>query len=558
MRLKSLNVKNYRGLKGDRNIIDFDKSEIIFLIGENNTGKSTFLNAYSFFTNPKPKAEKKDFYNNDFSIPIEIEAQFTVVPEEDIKDKSLSKDDPDWIKKWTDKEHIIKIKKVWVDDKESGKKHTFNPSTNTYQEGGFGGFDTLLTKYAPQVIIINAVVTVSDLETGINEIIAKNHIKKLETSYADSYANIKNEFEKLKDDISKSDDINEVNNRMNVFFNEIFPRLALSIYPLPDEGVDLSKSLKSTHGISVHDEESDLTDMDLKQNGHGIIRQAFFSFLSTYQKNIEGKEKQYLILYEEPELYLHPEAVFSLRSQLYKLAENSPYQILCATHSPLMIDLEKSHASLVRLVKMQDNTTMTYQVHFDLFDSEDKNHLQMINRFNPHVCETFFARRIVLVEGDTEAVFYREIIRRYYPDKKAYILNTGSKANMVFYQKILTHFGIFHVVVHDSDTPTYKNEAGNEKPNPMFSYNEAIWKQLEESNKIIPNLARRFVHIKDFESAHDYKINMVEGKPLSAYNFALSISKNNNFPCFRFLDDLFGENKINVTQEELRERVDAL
>jgi predicted ATP-dependent endonuclease of OLD family len=223
-----------------------------------------------------------------------------------------------------------------------------------------------------------------------------------------------------------------------------------------------------------------------------------------------------------------------------------------------MIDLEKSHASLVRLVKEQDNITTTYQVHFDLFDSEDKNYLQMINRFNPHVCETFFAQRIVLVEGDTEAVFYREIIRRYYPDKKIYILNTGSKANMVFYQKILTHFGISHIVVHDADVRTYKNENGKATPNPMFSCNEAIWKQIEESNKSIPKLARRFVHFKDFETAHGYKINMADGKPLSAYKFALGISKNNDLPCFKFLNDLFGENKINMTQEELQRTVDAL
>ena len=38
------------------------RSDIIFLIGQNNTGKSTFLRAYEFFTNSKQKATLDDFY----------------------------------------------------------------------------------------------------------------------------------------------------------------------------------------------------------------------------------------------------------------------------------------------------------------------------------------------------------------------------------------------------------------------------------------------------------------------------------------------------------------
>lgn len=59
----------------------------------------------------------------------------------------------------------------------------------------------------------------------------------------------------------------------------------------------------------------------------------------------------------------------------------------------------------------------------------------MINRFNPHICECFFADEVILVEGDTEAIVYRDLISRFYKSKDVFVLNTGSKANMVFYQK---------------------------------------------------------------------------------------------------------------------------
>ena len=42
MKLIKLIISNFRGLKGS-NVIDFTNSNIIFLIGQNNIGKSSFL-----------------------------------------------------------------------------------------------------------------------------------------------------------------------------------------------------------------------------------------------------------------------------------------------------------------------------------------------------------------------------------------------------------------------------------------------------------------------------------------------------------------------------------
>lgn len=91
-------------------------------------------------------------------------------------------------------------------------------------------------------------------------------------------------------------------------------------------------------------------------------------------------------MFEEPELFLHPKIAFNLRESNYSLAENSPYQILCATHSPLMIDISRPHSSLIKVIKKRDETTQTFQVGKNLFgrDEDMKNRVQMINRFNPH------------------------------------------------------------------------------------------------------------------------------------------------------------------------------
>lgn len=555
MKLKSLSVKNFRGINGESNKVNFDNSDIIFLIGKNNTGKSSFLHAYEFYINPKSSALAEDFYNCNVSNNIEITSEFVVDAEVDVKDKSLEKADPDWISKWVNDDGVITIKKIWNAVGNIGQKYTFDPKNN-FIEGGFGGFDTLLKKYAPTAIFINAITTTAELEKKINDIIMKDHLKKLETEYSDSYKEIVEKLNNLRSEICGAEEIGKLNNKMNSLFGRIFDDMELQIYSLPDEGVDISKTLKSGHGIKVMNTSGhcDSFEIDFKNNGHGVIRQILFSFLSTFEANVEGTKKEYLLLYEEPELYLHPEAIRTLRNQLYDLSSNSPYQLLCATHAPMIIDMSKPHCSLVRLVKNNDNSTTTYQVEFDMFDGEDKNYLQMTNRFNPYVCESFYASEVVLVEGDTEAIIYRELINRFYSDKSdVFVLNTGSKANFVFYQRVLTHFGIKHVVVHDVDLPTYEDRNGVEKTNAMWTSNNNIWDQLVVSNEIIPGISRRYVHNQNFESAHNYEYNTAKGKPLSAYEYACEIDSDSELPCMEFLRDLFGSASYNVEQSFLEE-----
>lgn len=550
MKLKKMYINNFRGLKGNENVIDFEKSDIIFLIGKNNTGKSSVLHAYNFFVTPRQKASISDFFNRDSTTHIEIIAEFTV-EEIDESDKALTKEDPEWIKKWVSVDNIIRIKKTWTDENGEGNKMTFDPHANEFIEGGFGGFDSLLKKYAPTAIVINAISTPEDLEKQINDIIAKDHLKKLETHHGEKYVELIKSLEELRSDISNSDDIGKINKKMNTIFKEVFPDLQLQIYPVPNTGIDITKTLKSSHGLSVSNtSNTDITDNDLKSNGHGVIRQAFFSFLSTLDATLDNKTKEYLILFEEPELFLHPEAIFSLRKQLYNLASNSPFQVLCATHSPSMIDTSMPHSSLVRLVKNSIGHTKTYQVKFDIFEGADKENLQMMNRFNPHICESFYSDEVILVEGDTEAIVYRELISKYYSNHRdVFVLNTGSKSNLVFYQKMLTHFAITHTVVHDIDNETYINAKGNVNINAMWTMNKNIWDQIIISNDKYPNIARRFVHNLDFEKAHGYKVNSKKGKPLSAFEFAKSLEIDSGLPSTEFLKDLFTKRSINHSQD---------
>lgn len=562
MKLIELRIRNFRALGGNQNTLRFDNSNVIFLIGQNNVGKSSFLHAYEFFTNSKQKAAESDFFKYDVEVPIEIEADFR--QEEGDEDNPDFTKEPEWIEKWVQKDTgLITVKKVWVEPGKAFKKFTMNPDGD-FVSNGFGGMDSLFTTYAPTPISINAVETVESFEKKVNEVIDKEHLKKLQTDYKDEYTTAITAIRAIQDKVTSSDEIETYNTNINTSFKKVFPNLSLKI-SIKDEGdgIDIVKAFKTNHSIDVQ-KDGVARKETFSQHGHGVIRQALFNFFAFMKNQGRGTRKEYLLLFEEPELFLHPKSTKLLREELYSLAENSPFQILCCTHSPQMVDISKPHCSLVRTCKQEDETTSTHQVGHDIFQSKiNKNYVQMINRFDPNVCETFYASRVCLVEGDTEAVICRELLRTNHPTEDIYILNTGSKNNIPFFQRILTHFSIPYVVIHDSDTRyayldrdsgEVRRKKNNEpRVNSAWTLNESIWNEILKSKEDGVS-ANRIVSVYEFESANGYEMNSEDGKPLSAFKFALSNANNTDLPILKSLAEIAsGDYSKEWTQDEIEE-----
>ncbi|HIF9235908.1 TPA: AAA family ATPase, partial [Photobacterium damselae] len=77
MKIKSLKVISFRNINGENNVLEFDDSDIIFIFGQNNVGKSTFLRAYEYFITPKKKSALSDFHKFDEENTIEMEMVFS-------------------------------------------------------------------------------------------------------------------------------------------------------------------------------------------------------------------------------------------------------------------------------------------------------------------------------------------------------------------------------------------------------------------------------------------------------------------------------------------------
>lgn len=194
-----------------------------------------------------------------------------------------------------------------------------------------------------------------------------------------------------------------------------------------------------------------------------------------------------ILLVEEPESFLHPPAIRSAREALYKIAELENWQVMITTHSPIFIDVSKPHTTIIRVEKTK-NATKTFSTEKANFADDERERLQMIRNCHPTINEFFFADSIILVEGDTEQAVLSQIKK-----ENTAILNCRGKANIPMFEKILNHFGMSYIVIHDLDSPKVNRNKSWIK-NSMWSINEKIYAESQKGkgNKVI-------VNVPDFE-----------------------------------------------------------
>ena len=578
MKLISLKIENFRAINGSENIIEFKDNNIVFLFGKNDIGKSSVLHAYRYFTSPNQKALITDFFEHDLSKEICIEACF--MKEEGDDDNFNEKG----LNKWVDNNGLIRFKKIWSEVDKVAHKYTFSVEGGNYSDGGFGGFETILTNAMPNIIYIEAMPSVKSLTDWLEKEIKSKLLKKLKENYEQEYGNALTAIKSLQEKVENEGYLSEISEKANKYFTETFPDLQLNIRSTPYKEADLSKSFEKDFSVTIGNKadedrlidaigaaqelvqelEEASFDRSFDLHGHGLIRQAIINILSLFKGSKDGEK--HVILFEEPEIYLHPSNKRKFRNTLYQIAEQDDYQIICVSHDPQLIDLSREHTSLVRFVKRENGETIIYQAGDNIFgkDEETKDRVLMLNRFNPHICETFFSDEVILVEGDTEAIVLRELISNYYPDSNLFVLNTGTKNNIPFFIEVLSHFRIKQHVIHDSDyrylysRGTIQNKSnGQPKSNSAWTLNQTILDAID-LGKDSGCLIQRYVCIRDFEHSHNYGHDDKKGKPMSAYEYSKSLDiADEGKNIVKFLKQIVGvlPYEAEFTQQYLEENV---
>ncbi|HHG0537822.1 ATP-dependent endonuclease [Klebsiella pneumoniae] len=475
MKISFFGVNNFRTISGgiDNNKIIFKDTNTLFIYGANNAGKSTFLKAYMFFySNEKPNID--DFFKRDGnnSIEFELEVQLDELDKERIEAKAPQQKES--YKKYLNNDYI-RIKKVWRKDgaKIEDKNYTFDYSkgeNGEYDEIGYAtvGLHTVFQSCLPKPVFIKAMPTEEEAKKILNEILKMMAESTLKTSDLEELKAAQDKIKELQDKMYDPELIETYQSSVNGYFNKIFGDTAICFKDQKDRVIWTENKLGRDFEIEFMKKNS---QGDFDQNipssyssvGHGTIRTAIFTLLlmRDVAERFERRQgrKDYMVLFEEPELFLYPRMVKELRELIYQVStEDLPYQVLCASHSSSMIDLSKPKSSIIRLVNNSAGTK-SYQINDQFLkdakgiatNDELKQEMYEVLRFNPYICESFYADEVLLIEGPTEEIISRAFLQEVPSDKTIFVLNCGTVNNIPFYQKIFSRFNIKYHVICDTD-----------------------------------------------------------------------------------------------------------
>lgn len=536
MRLTQLHVTNYRALRD----VQIPLSRFACLIGENNSGKSSVLQALSLFFSG---SRLTDLYFFDPSKPIRIAVTF-----EDITDADLAR--------LPDERHraqlaqiikngrLVLVRKYDTSGKSSLLYEGFVPKDPRFapnnieglMRGGRPGkeFMTKILETFPELE--------GQIDTSANQEKVKQKIQELADRLPESEKTLvdqelptgldKSIGQKMLPDViyipAVKDLADDVKTKEGSSFGKILNILLQVIEPqLPeaqrlsaelnaklnriahidgtveDSRLDAIKLIESTIEqhvrrnflnakllISIPPPElktilgsaaiivDDGIEGPIDSKGDGLRRAVVFAILRAYvelrvkllgsavadgttgqtdqsESSLQAVPVSYILLFEEPELFLYPKAQQILFDALKIFAQE--HHVLVTTHSPLFFGAGATE-TFVKLRKVSDalvaSKPFTQAQPIDLSDITIKDQFQMICFENNNAA--FFADTVVLVEGDSEYLLMPHIARTLDPSwdvarlPVVFARITG-KGNIRRYRAFFKRFGVRVAVIADLD-----------------------------------------------------------------------------------------------------------
>jgi predicted ATPase len=160
--------------------------------------------------------------------------------------------------------------------------------------------------------------------------------------------------------------------------------------------------------------------------------------------------RRFVLLIEEPELYLSPHAQRHLFRVLRALGQRGN-QILYSTHAPVFLSVDRMEE--LALVRHHHGKGTTLFQPEPLAEAEA---FRVLSEFDSDRAELFLARAALLVEGRTEKMTFPLVFQALgvEPDEEGIVvLECGGKGNIPLFARVCNATGVPYVVVHDRDAP---------------------------------------------------------------------------------------------------------
>jgi putative ATP-dependent endonuclease of OLD family len=338
MKIRETRIHNFRSL-GDLTLALEDYS---LLVGQNNTGKTSVLMALRcLYEEGGAKFNEADDFPK-FAVEDEeswIEVHFSTADEEQeaLKTEHRSADNILRVRRYfrSDSKDLVRPDQSNIYGYEHGvlSKNLFYGAKNVSQAKIGSAI------YIPEVSRTDDTLKLSGPSPLRNMI---NFVIKRAVSESKSFADLQEAFEKFDEGFrleassdgfsitSLIDEINEDLGHWNV-------RFGVDINPLRPE--EIVKSLLTHH---IEDGNLDNKRVSISSYGQGLQRELIYTLIRLSTRFVaprRPKRKEFdpdfrIILFEEPEAFLHPSQQDRLNANLRSLASEHDQQVLVTSHSP--------------------------------------------------------------------------------------------------------------------------------------------------------------------------------------------------------------------------------
>lgn len=440
-RLTKITISGYRSIK-DEIEIDLPAKMPLVLVGENNAGKSNIIKALDLILgewwpgNKEP--DDHEFWNRDRVNAIAIEVALESLNDTDKYGNTYSVDSLRWKYDGASGEPVFfkaysGASEKWVTKplREQCMCFTMGSDRKLSYQLGYSSKYTLLSK----------------LMHKFHSCLIKD---------AARVEQLKGSFDAIKAIFQEVTEFGEFQKALVDKFGEMFGGMTYGLQ------VDFSAYDPSNFFHSLRMQATENNDIrTFEELGTGQEQLLALAFAHAYAKAFYGG---IILAFEEPEAHLHPLAQEWLARKIHEMAADG-LQIIITTHSPAFVNLLNLEGLvLVRkedgATKIVQNTTTSLCKHCkDNSAHPTKTKVESILPFysaaaTPEITAGLFAKKIILVEGPTEALAVPELLKKAGFDttkEGVAVIPVGGKGNLAKWWRFFTAYGIPIYVTFDND-----------------------------------------------------------------------------------------------------------
>ncbi len=401
MKITKIKITNFKSIVST----EINPSDFNVNVGQNNHGKTNFFEALRWFFDGFHREETPEDIRcalQGVNGPTEVEITFSGLQE---KIKNMESTRAKNIKETVGNEDEVTIKRS-TDFEDGKRKKLFNIKTKDWEDPI--GADRTWGEFLPVFEYVPTSLSLEEIDaykstTPIGQMLSGVLSAIIEKE--PEYDKFRKQFEKLfGDEKSKIRiELNKLGDKVNIFLQKQFPDGTSIKFAV--ENPRFEELLKNFQ-TSVYDD----VETKAEEKGDGMQRAVMLSIIQAYAeyRRENGLDNNFVFLIDEAELHLHPSAQRALKLALWDIAERGD-QVFLNTHSSvLVVDERKNQKTFV--IKKSDGNTKIKQVS----DAEKPSIIFDLLGGNP--LDLLLPGNILIVEGYSDAVFLREVVKNFYPD----------------------------------------------------------------------------------------------------------------------------------------------